>query len=184
MDHFYTIRFRRNTAQRFKHFSKKVATSYSEAMDMIIDFFEWHGFLPSDKFEKSLGREVLKNRKRTEAAIAIIREIEKSQTKPSTAMLELLFEHSPQKKRGQPPLVMGPKKVDPERDMFYKKVELAMALEKEHTNLKRDLGEMRTEFNALLNKVQLVKGGFGKPRLQLDMTPEAFERLKMKLKTE
>lgn len=184
MDHFYTIRFRRNTAQRFKRFSKKVATSYSESMEMMINFFEWHGFLPSDKFEKSVGKEVLKNRKRTEAAIAIIREIEKSQTKPTTAMLELLFEQSPPKKQEQAPLLMDGKKIDPERDMFFKKVEEAIVLEKNYTNLKRDLGEMRTDFINLLNKVQLVKSSFGKPKLQLDMAPEEFEQLKMKLKTE
>ena len=181
MDHFYTIRFRRNTAQRFKRFSKKVATSYSEAMDMIIDFFEWHGFLPSDKFEKSVGKEVLKNRKRTEAAIAIIREIEKSQTKPTTAMLELLFEHSPQKRQRQPPLLMAGKGPDPERDRFFKKVEEAIAMEKDFTNLKRDFGELRNDFLNLLDRVELVKGSFGKPRLQLDMAPEDFQKLKIKI---
>ncbi|PXX23751.1 BfmA/BtgA family mobilization protein [Arenibacter sp. ARW7G5Y1] len=181
MDHFYTIRFRRNTAQRFKRFSKKVATSYSEAMDMIIDFFEWHGFLPSDKFEKSVGKEVLKNRKRTEAAIAIIREIEKSQTKPTTAMLELLFEHSPQKRQGQPPLLIDGKGPDPERDRFFKKVEEAIAMEKDFTNLKRDFGELRTDFLNVLNRVELVKINFGKPRLQLDMAPEDFQKLKIRI---
>ena len=181
MDHFYTIRFRRNTAQRFKRFSKKVATSYSESMEMMIDFFEWHGFLPSDKFEKSVGKEVLKNRKRTEAAIAIIREIEKSQTKPTTAMLELLFEHSPQRTKGQTPLLLEGKKFDPERDMFFKKVEEAIAIEKEYTNLKRDLGELKADILNLLNKVELVKSGFGKPRLQLDIAPEDFQKLKLKI---
>jgi len=184
MDNFYTIRFKRNTAQRFKRFSKKIATSYSESMDMIINFFEWHGFLPSDKFEKSVGKEVLKNRKRTEAAIAIIRDIEKSQTKPTTAMLELLFEKSPQKKRGQAPLLMGGQSNNPERDMFFKKVEEAIEIEKEFTNLKRDLRQKRTEFIALVSKVHLVKSGFGKQRLQLDMSPEDFEKLKIKLEKE
>jgi len=153
-------------------------------MDMIINFFEWHGFLPSDKFEKSVGKEVLKNRKRTEAAIAIIRDIEKSQTKPTTAMLELLFEKSPQKKRGQAPLLMGGQSNNPERDMFFKKVEEAIEIEKEFTNLKRDLRQKRTEFIALVSKVHLVKSGFGKQRLQLDMSPEDFEKLKIKLEKE
>ncbi len=67
MDNFYTIRFKRKTARRFKHFSKKVAKSYSETMEMVINFFEWHGFSPSDRFERSLLQEIIKNRKRTEA---------------------------------------------------------------------------------------------------------------------
>ena len=68
--------------------------------------------------------------------------------------------------------------------MFYKKVEEAIVLEKNYTNLKRDLSQIRTEFINLLDKVELVKSSFGKPKLQLDMTPEEFEQLKMKLKSE
>ncbi|MCM4168405.1 hypothetical protein DHD08_12010 [Arenibacter sp. H213] len=184
MEKFYTIRFRRNTAQRFKRFSKKVSSSYSESLEMIIDFFEWHGFLPSEKFEKSVGKEILKNRKRTEAAIAIIRQIEKSQTLPTTTMLELLFEHSPQKKPEQAPLLIGSQENDVERDVFFKKVEQALAMERENTNLHRDLKQTKKEFALLLDKVQLVKSGFGKPRLQLDMSPDVFENLKQRLKKE
>lgn len=151
---------------------------------MIIDFFEWHGFLPSEKFEKSVGKEILKNRKRTEAAIAIIRQIEKSQTLPTTTMLELLFEHSPQKKPEQAPLLIGSQENDVERDVFFKKVEQALAMERENTNLHRDLKQTKKEFALLLDKVQLVKSGFGKPRLQLDMSPDVFENLKQRLKKE
>jgi hypothetical protein len=97
MDNFYTIRFKRNTAKRFKRFSRKVSKSYSETMELIINFFEWHGFLPSDRFGKSIVQEIIKNRKRTEASIAIIKSIEKDQTKPTNAMLLSLFgEHTVQ----------------------------------------------------------------------------------------
>ncbi|MCM4167160.1 hypothetical protein KCTC52924_02740 [Arenibacter antarcticus] len=169
MDNFYTIRFRRNTAQRFKRFSKKVSNSYSESMEMVINFFEWHGFLPSEKFEKSISKEILKNRRRTEAVIAIIREIEKNQTKPTKSMLELLFEHSHQKKPEQAPLLIGSHDHDPEMDVFYKKVDQALILERENTNLKRGLKQNRAELKALLNKVQL------------DIDPKDFEKLKIKI---
>ncbi|NKI27427.1 hypothetical protein HCG49_12730 [Arenibacter sp. 6A1] len=182
MDGFLTIRFKRNTAQRFKRFSKKISSTYSDSMEMILNFFEWHGFLPSEKFEKSVGKEIFKNRKRTEALISIIRDIEKSQTRPTTAMLELLFEHSPQKKSRQGPLQMDTPKSGQEGDVFFQKIEEAIVLEREHTNLKRALNQQKKEFVALLDKVQLVKSGFGKPRLQLDMTPEAFEELKQRTK--
>ncbi|WP_177190101.1 hypothetical protein [Flagellimonas taeanensis] len=33
--------------------SRKVGKSYSHTLDMVIDFFEWHWFLPSERFEKS-----------------------------------------------------------------------------------------------------------------------------------
>jgi hypothetical protein len=67
--------------------------SKSQSMTLLsmIDFFEWHGFSPFDKMEKSLLVELLKNRKRTEAVIAIMKDIEKNQTKPTVAMIQSLF---------------------------------------------------------------------------------------------
>ena len=35
---------------RFRAFSKKVARSHAETLTAMMDFFEWHGFYPSDKF--------------------------------------------------------------------------------------------------------------------------------------
>ena len=57
----------------------------------MIDFFEWHGFRPNDRFVDSILEEIRKNRKRTEANIAILRDIEVTQTKPNNAMLLSLF---------------------------------------------------------------------------------------------
>lgn len=116
--------------------------------------------------------------------VAIMKNIENHGVLPTKAMIELLFEHSPQKKRGQAPLLMEGREADPERDRFFKKVEEALVIERKYTNLKRDLNQNRTEFIALLNKVKLVKSSFGKPRLQLDMTPEDFDKLKLKLRIE
>ncbi len=177
MDNFYTIRFKRATARRFKSFSKKVSKSYSVSMELIIDFFEWHGFSPSERFEKSLGRELVNNRKRTEAAIAIIRVIEKQQTKPTMAMLQLLFEHSPQKTK-KPKLVEVRDKDTPKTDEFFKSAFETIELERRHTELLRQYGETQNDLNDLIQKVQVIKGGFGKTRLQLDMNLKEFEALK------
>ena len=115
---------------------------------------------------------------------AIMKELDKRGITPTKAMMELLFEHSPQKKRGQALLPMEGRQADPERDIFFKKVEEAIVMEKENTNLKRDLRQNRAAFIALLDKVRLVKSSFGKPRLQLDMATEDFEKLKIKLEEE
>jgi len=86
------INVRAEIAKRFRLFSKKIAKSHAEALTDIMNFFEWHGFYPSDMFERRFIDELLKNRKRTEAVIAIIKDIEKNNDKPNTAMLQLLFE--------------------------------------------------------------------------------------------
>ena len=81
-------------------------------------------------------------------------------------------------------MLMEGREADPERDRFFKKVEEALVIERKYTNLKRDLRQNRAEFIALLNKVQFVKSRFGKSRLQLDMNPEEFEKLKIKIEKE
>ena len=94
MDGFKSIRFKESTVKRFRAFSKKMAKSYSECLESIMDFFEWHGLDPNNKFGKSIIQEILKNRQRTEtsikrneATIAIIRDIEINQ---SIALLGLV----------------------------------------------------------------------------------------------
>lgn len=175
MDKFYTIRFKRTTAKRFKAFSKKVSKSYSLTMDLIIDFFEWHGFLPSERFERSLGRELIKNRKRTEAAIAIIRDIEKSQTKPTNAMLQLLFQESD-----------GQNETKEERFDFGQQ-EL-MTENEELNHYRRRYEEVQHLYFAttidlknLVDNTSYVKGSFGGGYFKLEITKEEFQNYKQKL---
>ncbi len=56
-----------------------------------MDFFEWHGITPSSRFAKDISAEEEKTRKRINALIAIIKDIEKTQIKPTNKMLEALF---------------------------------------------------------------------------------------------
>jgi hypothetical protein len=181
---FLSVNFHRNTVERFKGFCKKTGASYTDTLEHMMDFFDTYQLSPLENFGPTVRGMEANIKKRINSMIGIIKDIEKHQTKPTTAMLELLFEKSPQKKRGQAPLLMGGQSNNPERDMFFKKVEEAIEIEKEFTNLKRDLRHKRAEFIALVSKVHLVKSGFGKQRLQLDMTPEDFEKLKIKLEKE
>ena len=175
MDNFYTIRFKRATAKRFKNFSKKVSNSYSVTMNLIIDFFEWHGFSPSERFEKSLGQELVKNRKRTEAAIAIIKDIEKSQTKPTNAMLELLFQENPNDKEPseeffefeQQELITENEELDYYRNRYE-------GVQQQYQNIKDDLEK-------IIDKTSYIKGNFGSGYLKMDLTKAEFENFKQKL---
>ena len=181
---FARINFLLETVNRFRIFSKKHEKTHSDVLEGMMDFFEKYQLSPFQDFGPNLWDMEANIKRRINSMIGIIKDIEKHQTKPTTAMLELLFEHSPQRTKGQAPLLIDGKKFDPERDMFFKKVEEAIVMERNYTNLKRDLSQIRTEFINLLDEVELVKSSFGKPRLQLDMTPEEFEQVKMKLKSE
>lgn len=175
MDNFYTIRFKRATAKRFKSFSKKITKSYSESMEMIMNFFEWHGFLPSDRFGKSIIQEIIRNRKRTEATIAIIKDIEKHQTKPTTAMLQTLFEETSNIEKEEeeynfetPTLITENEELTYYRNGYY--------------NNKEKYNTLKYDVEDIIKKTKYIKNNFGSGYFRLNITKEEFEQLKQKLK--
>jgi len=102
-EHFTTISFKSSVAKKFRSFSKKMGASNSMTLLMMLDFFETNNLSPNESIGPSV--RTLENliKKRISAVIAILRDIEKNQTRPTTAMLQSLFEElEPQKK---PPLI-------------------------------------------------------------------------------
>ena len=120
-------------------------------------------------------------KKRFDALIAIIRDVEKHQTQPTAAMVQLLFEHAPQ--NGKVSVKASPPaNARPAHDTaFFESAFESVELQKENTRLKQQLERQRTELRQLLQKVQVVKNSFGKSRLQLDMDVQTFETLKESL---
>ncbi|NAY93347.1 hypothetical protein GTQ34_15660 [Muricauda sp. JGD-17] len=173
MERFYTIRFKRRTAQRFKQFSKKVGRTYSLTLDTVMDFFEWHGFNPGDRFEKSIYREILKNRKRTEASIAIIRDIEVTQTRPTNAILHALLE---QKVKHERPMRVMKKKIkeQPEIEITVPKIRYERLTDK--------MERLKRESQYVVENVTLKKPSFGKPYLKLEITEGELENYKRTLR--
>ena len=91
MDSFIGIRFKKETAKRFQEFSRTHFKSHTEAMATMLDFFFYNEISPKEKFGPT-GRTMEANlMKRMNAIIAIQRDIEKTQTKPTVAMLKSLF---------------------------------------------------------------------------------------------
>lgn len=106
MDSFITIRFKRKTAKRFQEFSKKHFKTHTETMEAILDFFFYNEISPKEKLGPT-GRTIeAKLLKRINAVIAIMRDVEKTQTKPTVAMLESLFKMEEPKKK---PLILEKK---------------------------------------------------------------------------
>lgn len=106
MDSFITIRFKRKIAKRFQEFSKTHFKTHTEAMENILDFFFYNEISPKEKLGPT-GRTIeAKLLKRINAVIAIMRDVEKTQTKPTVAMLESLFQMEEPKKK---PLILEKK---------------------------------------------------------------------------
>ncbi|WP_136468028.1 BfmA/BtgA family mobilization protein [Flagellimonas onchidii] len=178
MDAFKTVRIKNKTLSRFKSFSIKVSKSYSRTLDMVMDFFEWHGFLPDDRFGKSMVQEILKNRKRTEAMIAIIKDIEKNQTKPTNAMLLSLFE--------------GQSEEEDEMVKWIEKIECKPLGDEVHIEttvpkiryerLEDKMGLIKKDFGYVLDNVKLIKSSFGKNYFRLELTEGEIEKFKREIR--
>lgn len=100
MDSFTAIRFKKNTAQKFQQYSKHIAPTHTQAMSMMLEFFERNNCAPNEDYGPHLIRLEKRVLKRIDGLIAIIKNIEKTQTKPTYALLLALFEayESPKRK--------------------------------------------------------------------------------------
>ncbi|UII76261.1 hypothetical protein LV716_00230 [Flagellimonas sp. HMM57] len=177
MDDFKTVRIKKKTLIRFKSFSRKVSNSYSKTLNMVMDFFEWHGFLPDDRLGKSMVEEIIKNRKRTNAIVAIIKDIEKSQTLPTVAMLQSLFEQQEKDSDLEDGFDFIEKKFPngkPEEE-WIEETTVPKIL---YDRLEDKMDLLKKDFGYVLKHVKAVKNNFGKDYLKLELPMGAVEKYK------
>jgi hypothetical protein len=149
----------------------------------MMDFFDTYQLSPMEDLGPNMRGMESNIKKRINALVAIVKDIEKNQTKPTTAMLQLLFEQT-QPKQKQPRLVEVKKGSKTTKDPFFATSLEVIELRKEKNSLKRDLKETKQQFEDILfSKINIVKSSFGKPKIQLDMTMEELEALKERIKT-
>lgn len=103
-EEFETLKIKSSVASQFRKFSKMLSKSQSMTLLLMLDFFKENGISPAERLGPRM--ETLENRisllikKRMNGMIAIMKEIEKSQTRPTVAMLNSLFEQTePPKKK-------------------------------------------------------------------------------------
>lgn len=103
-EEFETLKIKSSVASQFRKFSKMLSKSQSMTLLLMLDFFKENGISPTERLGPRM--ETLENRisllikKRMNGMIAIMKEIEKSQTRPTVAMLNSLFEQTePPKKK-------------------------------------------------------------------------------------
>ena len=178
---FGRINFRVDTVHRFRRFSKSYEKTHSEVLDGMLDFFVKYQLSPFQDFGPNIRGMEANIKKRINAMIAILKDIEKHQTKPTTSMLQLLFEQTTPKQK-QPELLLEEfTEVEHEDELFDAPVDTQ--LQKEKDELKRDLENTRKLFeDFLLTKIKIVKATFGKERLHLEMTVSEYRKLKEQLK--
>ncbi len=83
---------------------------------LMLDFFEKNGLSPEDELKTNLKATENLFKKRINALIAIIKDIEKTQTKPTLAMLQLLFEAEVSEKK---PLILEKKYLKEKKEVRF-----------------------------------------------------------------
>lgn len=167
---FSGINVKKEVAVRFREFSQEVSKSHSEALEAMLNFFEWNGLSPKD----NLGVKADNTQKRINALIAIVKNIEKHQTLPTKAMLDTLFQEMSQ--------VEGREEKEEDFDFgtpepFSRDTELEHYRNR-HEEMQQQLGSYKNRVENLLDQLTYVKGTFGKGHYKLDMDKNEFEKLK------
>lgn len=161
-----------NTAKRFREFSKKNNSNQSESLNLMLDFFEKNNLSPFETLVPSKVSLEHLIKKRIDAVIAILKNIEKTQTKPSLLMLELLMEG-----RAVPKLEVTKK----EKVSASNKKSLAH-LELEISRLEEVLKATKRDLEYLLQHVEIKSNAFGPDYLKLNIPRTEFEQFKVAIK--
>ena len=177
---FGRINFRVDTVNRFRSFSKIYGKTHSEVLEGMLDFFEKYQLSPFQDFGPTMRGMEANIKKRINGMIAILKDIEKHQTQPTKAMLQLLFEQTAPKEK-QPELLLEEfTEVEHEEDLFG--TQEHTQFQEEKTRLEIELRKTKEQFeDVLLNKIEIVKPAFGKEKLQLKMTITEYRKLKEQL---
>lgn len=175
MDDFNTIRLKKKTLDKFKEYSKKISPSYSETLDFMMAFFEDNDLSPYDTLNENMTSVTNRINKRIDAVIAIFRNVEQTQLKPSRELLESLFVNEKEKK----PLLVerkflkksGKSIEDKELD-FYRE---------HYENSKKKYHDLKHSFNTLLKHTSYVNNSFGSNYYRINIDKETFEGITSEL---
>jgi hypothetical protein len=169
METFSTIRVKIRIAKKFRNLSKQIARNHSEAMEAMLHFFERNDLAPDD----DLGIHNNRTNKRINAVIAILKNIEKHQTKPTAEILQSLLHETANIEKeedfdfGTPKLITENEELAYYRDAYFKK--------------QTELNTLKNEAKDIITRLKHVKSNFGPSYFRLDITKEELETLKQKV---
>tara|TARA_R110001592_G_scaffold49617_1_gene154551 strand:- start:615 stop:1181 length:567 start_codon:yes stop_codon:yes gene_type:complete len=166
---FSNITIKKDVATQFRMFSKQLATSNTDTLDAMLRFFEINDLSPHD----DLGINNQRTNKRINAVIAILKNIEKYQTKPTATMLQKLFEETSIIEEEENQVFEGPNPISENEALEYYR----NAYDKTQTKYQSVMYELQS----ILDKITYVKGSFGPGYFKLDMDKTAYGKLKTRI---
>tara|TARA_R110002033_G_scaffold52479_1_gene99856 strand:+ start:14208 stop:14672 length:465 start_codon:yes stop_codon:yes gene_type:complete len=98
-ERFMSLSIKSSVVKKFRKYSKSISKSNSMTLLLMMEFFERNELSPEDDLKPGLMETENRIKKRINALIAIIKNIEKNQTKPTMAILQALFQNVEPKKK-------------------------------------------------------------------------------------
>lgn len=117
-ERFESVSLKTSVAKKFNKYCQKLSMSKSMTLLLMLEFFDENGISPAESMGPKM--QTLENlvKKRINGVIAILKDIEKSQTKPTVAMMQSLFEESAPKQ----PLILEKKEVEKDPPKFMERI--------------------------------------------------------------
>ncbi|MBC6999671.1 BfmA/BtgA family mobilization protein [Cytophaga sp. FL35] len=175
------ITIKKETATRFRSFSKKYNKSHSEVLDGMIQYFKENNLDPFGEGTKiildsikKLERQMMK---KFDRLIAIIKNMEKTSIRPTYEMVLILYEAYV--KDGRKPK-REPLKLQEERMDFLEPRNTVPKTE--HDRIIKEFESYKKRYNEILQNVEKVEPMMGKPYLKINMDIGDFESLKHQLR--
>ncbi len=117
-EQFETLKIKSSVAKKFRRFSRAMSKSQSISLLLMLEFFEDNGISPTESIGPKM--QTLENliKKRINGVIAILKDIEKGQTKPTVAMMQSLFQEAEPKKQ---PLILEKKNTEEKQPKYQER---------------------------------------------------------------
>ena len=170
---YITLKIKPKTAGEFRIYCRQLGRQQSETLQLMLDFFKNYRISPLEDMGPNLISLEKKIKRRINAAVAIIKDIEKTQTKPTHSMLQVLFTENPVKHQ-ELQLEINPPGPSVEIN-FQQEIAAFRTAEDE---LRKKLSARTQELKLILDKVSIVRNNFGKTHLRLNLSREEFEQLR------
>ena len=175
------ITVKKETATRFRSYSKIFNKSHSAVLDGMIQYFKENNLDPFGEGTKividSIKKLEVKMMKKFDRLIAIIKNMEKTSVRPTYEMVLILYEAYVKDGRK---LKREPVKIQEERMDFLEPRNTVPKVE--HDRMLQEFKEYKKHCNEILNSVEKVEPMMGKPYLKINMGVGDFESLKYQLR--
>ena len=175
------ITVKKETAARFRTYSKKFGKSHSEVLDGMIQYFKENNIDPFGEGTKVILDSIKKLErlmmKKFDRLIAIIKNMEKTSIRPTYEMMLILYEAYV--KDGRKPRPESVKIQEERIDFLEPRNTVPKA---EHDRMLHEFENYKKHCNEILHNVEKVEPMMGKPYLRINMGIGDFERLKYQLR--